>query len=51
MLMLQHTADTASDITAARNEAISYAAYRVLSHRYQYAVDPVGVATIRPSAA
>ncbi len=32
---------TASDITAARNEAISYAAYRVLSHRYQYAVDPV----------
>ena len=28
------------DITAARNEAISYAAYRILSDRYQLAVDP-----------
>ncbi len=30
--------DTASDVTAARNEAISYAAYRVLSARYIKAV-------------
>jgi hypothetical protein len=30
------------DISAARNEAISYAAYRVLSSRYQLAEDPVG---------
>ena len=28
------------DTAAARNEAISYAAYRVLSQRYQHAVDP-----------
>ena len=32
----------ASDISTARNEAISYAAYRVLSARYQLADDPVG---------
>ena len=32
----------ASDIAAARDEAISYAAYRVLSSRYQLADDPVG---------
>lgn len=31
----KHTAD---DVTAARNEAISYAAYRVLEHRYVNAV-------------
>ena len=30
------------DVAAARNEAISYAAYRVLSHRYALAVDPQG---------
>jgi hypothetical protein len=29
---------TAGDVTAARNEAISYAAYRVLEHRYMNAV-------------
>ena len=33
---------TAADISAARNEAISYAAYRVLSQRYTCAVDPAG---------
>lgn len=32
---------TASDIAAAREEAISYAAYRVLSQRYALAADPV----------
>ena len=32
----------ASDISTARNEAISYAAYRVLSARYQLAEDPAG---------
>ena len=32
--------ETASDISAARDEAISYAAYRVLSARYQLAVFP-----------
>ncbi|MEM8680823.1 MAG: DUF6851 domain-containing protein, partial [Planctomycetota bacterium] len=32
---------TAPDVTAARNETISYAAYRVLSQRYSIAVDPV----------
>ena len=32
---------TAGDVAAARNEAISYAAYRVLSHRYSLAVDPI----------
>lgn len=32
---------TAVDISAARNEAISYAAHRVLSQRYSLAVDPV----------
>ena len=31
---------TAADLQAARDEAISYAAYRVLSHRYALAVDP-----------
>lgn len=30
----------AADVAAARNEAISYAAYRVLSQRYQRAVNP-----------
>lgn len=30
----------AADISAARNEAVSYAAYRVLSDRYQLADDP-----------
>ena len=34
--------ESATDIEAARNEAISYAAYRVLSARYQLAVDPEG---------
>ncbi len=29
------------DVASARSEAISYAAYRILSHRYQYATDPV----------
>jgi hypothetical protein len=29
-----------ADVRAARNEAISYAAYRVLSQRYTHAVDP-----------
>ncbi len=33
---------TSNDAMAARNEAISYAAYRVLSQRYSLAVDPVG---------
>ncbi len=33
---------SAADIATARNEAISYAAYRVLSQRYTHAVDPVG---------
>jgi hypothetical protein len=32
---------TASDIEEARNEAISYAAYSVLSERYTHAVDPI----------
>ena len=32
---------TAGDVAAARDEAISYAAYRVLSQRYSLAVDPV----------
>ncbi len=32
---------SATDIAAARDEAISYAAYRVLSKRYQLATDPV----------
>jgi hypothetical protein len=32
---------TASDIEEARNEAISYAAYGVLSERYTHAVDPI----------
>lgn len=31
---------TANDVATARNEAISYAAYRVLSERYTHAVDP-----------
>ena len=31
----------AADVEAARNEALSYAAYRVLSERYTRAVDPV----------
>ena len=31
----------AGDVSAARDEAISYAAYRVLSERYTHAVDPV----------
>lgn len=31
---------TAGDVEAARNEAISYAAYRILSERYTHAVDP-----------
>lgn len=31
---------TASNISAARNEAISYAAYRVLSERYTHSVNP-----------
>ncbi|MEM7313454.1 MAG: DUF6851 domain-containing protein [Planctomycetota bacterium] len=31
-----------TDIVSARNEAVSYAAYRILSARYQLAVDPVG---------
>ncbi len=31
---------TALDVEAARNEAVSYAAYRVLSQRYTLAVDP-----------
>jgi hypothetical protein len=35
------TKQTASDLDAARNEAVSYAAYRILSHRYALAVDPV----------
>jgi hypothetical protein len=35
---LVHEKHTASDVTAARNEAISYAAYRVLEHRYENAV-------------
>ncbi|MAE65730.1 MAG: hypothetical protein CMJ18_15785 [Phycisphaeraceae bacterium] len=34
-------APVVGDIAAARNEAISYAAYRVLSDRYTQAVDPV----------
>ncbi len=33
--------EQANDVAAARDEAISYAAYRVLSARYQLAVDPV----------
>ena len=33
-----HEKQTADDVTAARNEAISYAAYRVLEHRYMNAV-------------
>ncbi len=33
--------EQAVDVAAARDEAISYAAYRVLSARYQLAVDPV----------
>ncbi len=33
-----HEKQTASDVTAARNEAISYAAYRVLTERYIKAV-------------
>ena len=32
---------TAANVSSARNEAISYAAYRVLSQRYQLATDPV----------
>ena len=32
---------TSGDVAAARNEAISYAAYRVLSQRYSLANDPV----------
>lgn len=32
---------TAGDVALARREAVSYAAYRVLSHRYAFAVDPV----------
>ena len=35
------TKHSAVDIPAARNEAMSYAAYRVLSHRYSLATDPV----------
>lgn len=35
------TKHTAADIGAAREEAISYAAYGVLSHRYSQATDPV----------
>jgi len=35
------TKHSTADIPAARNEAISYAAYRVLSHRYGLATDPV----------
>ena len=33
--------EQAGDVVAARDEAISYAAYRVLSARYQLSVDPV----------
>jgi hypothetical protein len=33
---LVHEKHTADDVGAARNEAISYAAYRVLKHRYRY---------------
>jgi len=36
------TKHSASQTEAARDEAISYAAYRVLSQRYTLAVDPVG---------
>ena len=32
---------SAANLTSARDEAISYAAYRVLSHRYALAVNPV----------
>jgi len=32
---------TAADVQASREEAISYAAYRVLSQRYSLAVDPI----------
>lgn len=35
-----------ADIEAARNEAISYAAYRILSHRYALSVNPTGSQTI-----
>lgn len=35
------TKEQAGNVGAARDEAISYAAYRVLSARYQLAVDPV----------
>ena len=35
-----------SDITIERDEAISYAAYRVLSQRYTHAVDPIASQTI-----
>ncbi len=35
-----------ADISAARNEAISYAAYHLLSQRYKYAVDPLGTQAI-----
>ncbi|MEM7314387.1 MAG: vanadium-dependent haloperoxidase, partial [Planctomycetota bacterium] len=35
------TKHTAGDVSAARNEAISYAAYRVLSQRYSIANDPI----------
>lgn len=34
------TKETAANVAAARDEAISYAAYRVLSARYQLAVNP-----------
>ncbi|MEZ6192909.1 MAG: hypothetical protein R3C45_16675 [Phycisphaerales bacterium] len=32
---LHHESATAADIEAARNEAISYAAYNILKHRFQ----------------
>jgi photosystem II stability/assembly factor-like uncharacterized protein len=35
---LVHEHDSADDVAAARDEAVSYAAYRVLSHRYAKAV-------------
>ena len=35
-----------NDASSARNEAISYAAYRVLSQRYSLAVDPVASQTL-----
>lgn len=37
-LVFREKLDSPSDLTAARQEALSYAAYRVLSHRYRAAV-------------